>query len=153
MVFPVYFSNGFHALTRGVEGTLDWRPGVRFGMTVSHSLFWMHLERDPDKTGNPDVKEGDAPTYQLMVRPHVVLVNHLDFDATWYHVDDAPGQRAPAYDRVDARLGWTPTTGFELSAGVQNLFHDKVIGFYNTSGTNLPTLVRTGAYGKVTWKL
>jgi iron complex outermembrane receptor protein len=153
MVFPLYFANGFHALTRGLEGTLDWRPGVRFGMTVSHSLFWMRLERNEGTTGDSDAAPGDAPTYQLTVRPHVVVTRHLSLDATWYHVDDLPAQGVPAYDRLDARLGWTPTAGLELSAGVQNVLHDRELEFTSASGTSAATTVRTGAYGKVTWKL
>jgi iron complex outermembrane receptor protein len=152
MVFPVYFGNGFHGHTRGLGGTLEWRPGVRFGMTVSHSLFWMRLERNEGTTSTADAAAGDAPTYQLAVQPHIVLVRHLNLDATWYHVDDLPAQSVPAYDRLDARLGWTPTGGLELSAGVQNLFHDRKLEFANTSGTNATTTVRTGAYGKVTWR-
>lgn len=153
MLFPLHFANGFHAETRGLEGTLDWKPGARFGMTVSHSLFWMHLERNEGTTSTADVASGDAPTYQLVVQPHFVLARAVHLDATWYHVDDLPAQGVSAYDRLDARLGWTPFSGLELSAGVRNLFHDHDLEFSNTSGTNAPTTVRTAGYGKVTWKL
>lgn len=153
MVFPVHFANGFHGLTRGLEGTLNWRPGVRFGMTASHSLFWMRLERNEGTTSTADVAAGDAPTYQLVVQPHLVITRRLTLDATWYHVDDLPAQKVPAYDRLDTRLGWAPVNGLELSAGVQNLLHDGRLEFSNTSGTNATTTVRRAAYGKVSWKL
>ena len=152
MVFPVYFANGFHGQTRGLEGTLDWR-GVRFGLTVSHSLFWMRLERNEATPATADVAAGDTPTYQLVVQPHVVLARHLMLDATLYHVDDLPAQRAAAYDRFDARLGWTPIDGLELSGGVQNLLHDRDLEFVSTSGTSAPTTVRRGVYAKAAWRL
>jgi iron complex outermembrane receptor protein len=153
MVFPVYFGNGFHALSRGLEGTMDWRPGARFGMTASHSLSWMRVERNEGTTSTADVAAGSAPTYQLVVQPHVVVARHLTFDATWYHVDDLPAQKVLAYDRLDARFGWTPIDGLELSAGVQNLFHDGTLEFGSTSGTSANTTVRRAAYGKVSWRL
>jgi outer membrane receptor protein involved in Fe transport len=152
MVFPLYFVNGYHARTRGLEGGLDWRPGPRFHLTVSHTVFWMRLDPDAGVVANPDVSAHDAPTYQLAVRPHLMLAPRLGFDATWYHVDDVPAQRAPAYDRLDAQLSWRTPAGFELTAGVQNVFHDRDLEFVSTSGTNTPTTVRTGAYGKVTWR-
>jgi iron complex outermembrane recepter protein len=153
MVFPVHFANGFNALTRGLEGTLVWRPGVRFGVTASHSLYWMRSERNEGTTGTADVAAGDTPTYQLAVQPHLVVTRRLNLDVTWYHVDDLSAQRAPAYDRLDARLGWMPALGLELAAGVQNLLHDRQLEFSSASGTSSPTTVRRGAYGKVTWRL
>ena len=153
MVFPLYFANGYHASTRGLEGTVEWRPSGRFNVTASHSLFWMRLEPNEGTTGKPDAAAGDAPTYQLAIQPHIVLTRRLTLGAAWYHVDDLPAQGVPAYDRLDARLGWTPMGGLELSAGVQNLFHDRKLEFSNTSGTNATTTVRSGAYGKVTWRL
>jgi outer membrane receptor protein involved in Fe transport len=153
MVFPVYFVNGFHARTRGLEGTLDWRPGVRFGMSVTHSLFHMSIEPDPGRNGSADVAAADAPTYQLVVRPHFTLMRHLGLDGIWYHVDDLPHQDAPAYDRVDLRLGWMPTHGFEISGGVQNLLHDREFEFGSVSGTTVASPVRRTLYGKVTLKL
>jgi iron complex outermembrane receptor protein len=153
MVFPVYFANGFHARTRGLETSLVWRGDARFGLTVSHSLFWMRLEPDAGTADVADVASGDTPTYQLAVHPHVVVAPHLSLDATWYHVDDLPAQGVQAYDRVDARLGWTPRGQLEFAAGVRNLLHDRQLEFSNTSGTNAPTTVGSGVYGKVTWRL
>jgi len=152
MVFPVYFTNGFHGTTRGLEGTLEWRPVSRFGVTVSHSLFWMELKPDAEFLGTASDAVGDAPTYKLSVHPHLVVARHFNLDATWDHVDDLPKQLVPAYDRVDARLGWSRSRKLELAAGVQNLFHDRELEFGSTSGTNLPTTVRTGVYGQVTWR-
>jgi len=151
-VFPLYFTNGFHATTQGLEGTVEWRPGNRFGLTVSHSLFRMVLTRDPGFTGTASDGAADSPTYKLSVHPHVVLVPHLSLDATWYHVDDLPGQAVPAYDRVDARLGWSHDHRLELSAGVQNLFHDRDAEFASVSGTNAATTVRMGLFGQVMWR-
>jgi iron complex outermembrane receptor protein len=153
MVFPLHFANGFHALARGLESTLEWRPGSRFGTTVSHSLYWLRLERNEGTTSRADFGPGDSPTYELMVRPHVVVTRHLTLDATWYHVDDLPGQGVRAYDRLDARIGWAPIRALKLSAGVQNLLHDRELEFGGISGTNAPTTARTGAFGKVTWSL
>jgi iron complex outermembrane receptor protein len=153
MVFPLYFTNGFSARARGLEGTLTWQPRARFGSTVSHSLFWMRLDRSEGTTARADIAVGDAPTYQLVVQPHIVLARHLRLDAAWYHVDDLPAQRVPAYDRLDARLGWAPGSGLEFSAGVQNVFHDGTLEFNNVQGTSAATTVGTGAYGKVVWKL
>jgi outer membrane receptor protein involved in Fe transport len=151
-VFPEYFTNGYHGTTRGLEGTLEWRPDGRFGMTVSHSLFWMELKPDPGFLGLASDAAGDAPRYELSVHPHALIARHFTVDATWYHVDDLPTQGASAYDRVDARLGWSRSRRLELAAGVQNLFHDRDLEFGSVSGTILPTTVRTGVYGQVTWR-
>ena len=153
LVLPLQFGNSFHAVTRGLESTLDWQPDPRFRLTLSHSLFRIRLDRNPGANGNSDIGVGDMPTYEFVAHPHVVLTSALALDATWYHVDDLPAQQAPAYDRVDARIGWTPGQRIELSAGVQNLFHDDAIEFANSSGTNVATRVRTGVFGKVAWKL
>ena len=152
MVIPLVFANSFGARTRGLEGVLDWRPTSRFDLSVAHSLFWMRLESGASSTAKADVAAADAPSYQLVVRPHLLLPFHLALNATWYHVDDLPTQLAVAYDRVDAHLSWKSAAGLELAAGVQNLFHDRAIEFVNASGTNAPTVVRTGAFGKVTWR-
>jgi len=122
-------------------------------MSVSHSLFWMDLHRNDGTTGNPDVEAGSTPTYQFTMHPRLAVTRRLSLDATWYHVDDLPAQQVAAYDRLDVRFDWTPTSGLELSAGVQNLLHDGDLEFSGISGTNAPTTIHHSVYGKVKWKL
>lgn len=152
-VFPLHFVNGLHASTRGLEGTVDWRPRGPFGVTLSHSLFWIRMERDEGSTADNNPALGAAPAYQFVAQPHVVLPHDLRVDATLYHVGEMASEMAPAYERLDARLGWNPIGPIALSVGVQNLFHDRDLEYSNVTGTSLSTTVRTGGYGKVSWKL
>jgi outer membrane receptor protein involved in Fe transport len=121
-------------------------------MTLSHSLFWMDLKPDPGFVGTASDAVGDTPKYKLSVHPHLVVARNVNFDATWYHVDDLPKQGVSAYDRVDARVGWSRSRKLELAGGVQNLFHDRELEYGSVSGTSLATTVRTGVFGQVTWR-
>jgi len=54
---------------------------------------------------------------------------------------------------VDARLGWRPRPGLELSVAAQNLFDDRHPEFASEGNLNIHTTESPrSVYGKVTWR-
>jgi outer membrane receptor protein involved in Fe transport len=58
----------------------------------------------------------------------------------------------PAHTRLDARLGWMPGRGIDLSVVGQNLLNCRQVEF-NTAGDIVPgNQVRRSIYGNITWR-
>ena len=68
-----------------------------------------------------------------------------------FWVGDVSNQGVGKYARFDARIGWRPRPGLELSLAGQNLTdpsHDE----FGPSFTRFPTSVPRSVYGKLTWR-
>jgi iron complex outermembrane receptor protein len=81
------------------------------------------------------------------------LPHSLEFDLWLRYVDSLPAQGIPSYLTFDARLGWRPFEGLELSVVGQNLWDPQHPEMKPEVFVPMPALeVERGVYGKVTWK-
>ena len=65
--------------------------------------------------------ERQSPRHQYQLRSNLDISRKLQFDAAAYYTGALPNPQAPAYTRLDARLGYRPRDNFEVSLSGQNL--------------------------------
>lgn len=150
-VLPYLISNSLAAQTWGAEFTADdqmldgWR--LHLGYDLLQENIWV-------KPGQADLNnaQGDTedPRNQVFLRSSMDLPGNLELDADSRWVDSlqALGGIVPSYIELDARLGWRPTQGLELSIVGQNLLQDHHLEYGVPSPTSEE--IARSVYGKAT---
>ncbi len=153
MVQPFTFDNKMDGETFGAEAALKLRVTEAWRLIAGYSWLKMDLSLDGSSGDTVSLSaEGSSPRHQFNVRSHLDLPRKVEFDAALYYVDDLPAQGVPDYTRVDARLGWRPTDGLELSLALQNIFDKRHPEFVSVvSGLSSCEAPRS-VYGKITWE-
>lgn len=100
-----------------VQATRDWR--LSGGLTtLNQRLHIVPGSRDP--TGPSAL--GNDPDSQLMLRSSLDLSANVEFDLTLRRVAALPNPVVPAYNAVDARLGWRLSRALEIALTARNGF-------------------------------
>jgi iron complex outermembrane receptor protein len=123
VVLPVTFANGLHGSTYGTEVHADVRPTPWWRMTAHYAYLRIEMTRDP---GGRDVSqerryEGLSPRHAVHVQAAVDLPGGWSADWLWRAGSALPAGPVEAYASSDARVGWEPRPGLELSIVGQNL--------------------------------
>ena len=145
--FPLYLANGQEGTSTGVELTADYRATDKWRLRAGYTELHLDLRNKPGST-SPAPTDTD-PEHQFSLRSSLDLPGRFEFDANYRFVARIPSQHLPAYDELDLRLGWQPTTQLELSVVGQNLLRDRHAEF-NTAATR--QYIERSVYGKVTWR-
>ncbi len=145
-----YINAGTATKTYGVEMTVDWRAldWMRLEGTYSH-LF---IDAPPYDGVNSD-QAGLSPRNQASLRCLMDLNATTQLDLWLRHVGPLTAQtrRIDGYTSLDARLGWTPHKGLDLSLVGQNLLDSHHPEF--SEGAATPTYeIPRGVYVKATWR-
>lgn len=151
LTVPLVYSNaGTTTRTYGAELTVDWR-----------ALAWMRLEGTyarlfmdaPPYDGTNADQAGLSPRDQASLRCLMDLNATTQLDLWLRHVGPltAQTQRIAGYTTLDARLGWTPHKGLDLSLVGQNLL-DSQHPEFSESATHPTYEIPRGVYAKATWK-
>jgi iron complex outermembrane receptor protein len=147
---PLRLANRMHGETYGTEIAANWKVTDSWKLGAGYTWLNMGLHN----TGNDTTAEGavdDNPEHQFHLRSYLDLPHHFQFDTAIYYVDRLARQNAPAYVRLDVRLGWQPTPNFDFSIGIQNLLDDRHPEFGTSTGAHA-TEVERNFYGKLTWR-
>lgn len=142
-------SNHMHGDTYGVELAPTWQVNDRWQVAAGYTWLQMNLHSTAaDQVGEEE--EGDSPRHQIHLRSFLNVTGNLTLDAAIYYVDSLPNQGIESYVRGDARLGWRPTDGLELSVGGTNLLDSRHAEFrsYQTRATEQQRNVHV----KVRWQ-
>jgi iron complex outermembrane receptor protein len=154
VVVPVIFDHFMKGELYGGEAVVNWDATRFLRIRSSYSLLSMQLHQLPGSTAvNPENQEGNAPRHQFQIRSYLDLPNNFELDFAAYYVDNLRTQRIPHYLRFDARVGWRPLSGLELTLAGQNLF-DKTHREFGAGVLALftsPVEVRRSFYGMATW--
>ncbi len=143
--------NQIDAKGYGVEVSSTWSVTDFFRLIGTYTL--MELDIDTNTSLDPTAKgqENDTPNHQFTIRSLLDLPWNLQLDMGLFWVGDVSNQGVGKYARFDARIGWRPRPGLELSLAGQNLTdpsHDE----FGPSFTRFPTSVPRSVYGKITWR-
>lgn len=171
----VYFSNGSKARSRGIEGSVRWKPWQ--GMTVDGNATYtdstLRRSLPPQSPGITSLigQKGDSMPNTPEFSANLSL--QQDFELTdsvsafaggaFTYVDDRSGQfvnvpmalrpEMPSYSNVDLRAGISFQSQWELSFYLRNLFDKKgVLTSENAGGTQtVPTVnfLRPRTFGVV----
>jgi len=85
----------------------------------------------------------------LILRSLLDLSAQWECDADLRYVAPIPMSSVPGYTEADLRLGWRPTSTWELSVLGQNLLHAQHPEFNAPSGRRQ---VQRGVYAKASWR-
>ncbi|NGZ05732.1 MAG: TonB-dependent receptor [Magnetococcales bacterium] len=137
--FPQSYGNLARAASYGLESALEWQVNDSWKLTASHTWFKMNIDL---VNGSTDIATVDtannAPRHQWQLHAYLDLPYDLQLDGALYHVDRLTSvtQQIPSYTRLDLRLGWRPTPGWNVSLAAQNLLDARHPEF---TGTSVPT--------------
>ncbi|HEU0282890.1 MAG TPA: TonB-dependent receptor [Gallionella sp.] len=153
LVAPQQFQSKASATTHGLELSANWQPTEKWQFKAAYSWLKMRIRRDAGSADNAiEAKAGDAPQHQVQFHTYHELNAQTDLGVSLYYVDKLPNQNIPAYTRLDARLGWRPQRGLELSLGARNLLdrqHPEFVSAIVGPGTSE---VPRSIYGAATWR-
>ena len=97
---------------------------------LAGTYSWISVEKQDS------LSPAHPPRHMLGLRSYLDLPADLEGDASLYYVAQS-SEDIPAYTRVDLRLGWLPSTKFELSLGLLNLLDEAHLE--SRGGTRLAT--------------
>lgn len=145
------FTNGIEGHTEGVEFAPDWQPTTWWELKGSYSYIHLSLRDQPGSsdTGTVLSDEGSTPKHQVVIQSEFNLPKRFEFDQVYRYNSDLMNPTIPAYQTMDARLGWQSPFHLEFSLVGQNLLqphHDEF------SGDPLALVgIKRSLYGKIVW--
>ncbi len=145
--FPIYLGNGLGGRSTGVELTTDYRVSDSWRLRAGYTQLHMHLR---NKAGSTAFAPTDTdPEHQFSLRSSLDLSRLIEFDTTYRFVARLKSDHVPAYDELEARIGWSPTPALEVSVVGQNLLRPSHAEFNPPASRQL---IERGVYGKVLWR-
>ncbi|MGH7484279.1 MAG: TonB-dependent receptor plug domain-containing protein, partial [bacterium] len=156
-IVPLFFANNLEGHTRGLELTANYQALAWWRLHVGYDLLKENLHAKPGTLDLDNaLNETADPQQQFSLRSSVDLPLGATLDArlrwvdTLHNNNGATVGTVPSYFELDARLGWRPAKGLELSVVGQNLLHDHHPE-YGFPGPERVEISRN-ATGKVTWR-
>jgi len=140
--------------THGVE--IDTRWKVNDWLDINANYSWLEVNLNL-VNGSADVisesSEDASPQSQANLWLASNLGNHIELDTGIRYVGSIQTFGFPetdSYVAFDARLGWSPRKGVDLSLVGQDLFDGSHAEFNPDFIFSIPTQVERSIYGKVT---
>lgn len=147
--------NKAYGLTRGLELSSNWQVSNDWNLSASYSYLDMDIklkDGSTDTVGKSD--DGTSPNNMFNVRSHYKIDDKWETDQALYYVDGidaglADPRSVKDYLRFDARIGYKPTDGVDLSLVGQNLFDNQHQEF-GSAPYSQPAEIPRAVFGKVT---
>jgi iron complex outermembrane receptor protein len=150
MVIPITQVNALYGHTYGTEIALTYQMSPWWKLSASYTLLKLDLRSHVDSS-EPDDRERGSPENQFQMHSFLTLPWNMEFDTALYYVDHLGSRDIPSYVRLDARIGWQPTSGMRISLALQNLL-DNRHPEYKTQVMGLQhSEVPRSIYLKTTW--
>ncbi len=146
-VTPTIIGNGVDGVTFGGEAALNAEVAGRLRIAATYGLIRLDMRRREgfaDLFDSAASTEDGTPLHVGSLRLGAVLPAALAFDTLLYHASRVEATDVEAYLRLDARLGWRPAKGHDLSVVGQNLLE----GAHAEAPNG--TRVQRGVYGRYT---
>ena len=153
LVVPNYTASNISGETHGLELLAKTHPAHIWEVSACYTLFEIHLHqssRSLDFTTAPE-SEGSSPTQEFQVHSLLNLPHKAEFDSALFHVGPLAAPGIKAYTRLDLRVGWRPTTAFELSGGGRNVLEAQHYEFGSGELVQAEPVGRS-AYLKANWR-
>jgi iron complex outermembrane recepter protein len=153
LVVPFVAGNKMSGGTYGIELFVDWKVLPKWRLLGSYNYLQMDINKNSDSLDpTPDNPNGASPRHQFYVRSSLDLPKKWEEDLTLRYVDHLPALNINSYYSLDARLGWKPVAGLELSVNGQNLLNNQHLEFLPDFINTTPTVVRRTFRGVITWR-
>jgi iron complex outermembrane recepter protein len=155
LFLPTTYGNLMHGEAHGFEAFGNWKVTERWTLSPGYAFEQIHMHLDPGSQDTSSVgeAEGSSPVQSAQLRLHLALSPRLAWDASAYFVGRVVDPVLPSYTRLDTGLSWKWSEGLSLSVVGQNLLKDHHVEYFDVTGSAQSTLVKRGAYAKITWIL
>ncbi len=141
--------NGLGGSVHGGELTLQWQATTHWLVKASYSHINMEsLKPEPwstAQTAGLEIAQSNARN-MASLQSHLDLPWQLQFDSAIYYVTSLQaggGTITPAYNRVDARIAWSPNKHLQLSLSVNDLFDKSRPQYLDATTFNLTDIGRS----------
>jgi hypothetical protein len=74
------------------------------------------------------------------------------WDSSVFFVDRLLDPKIPSYTRLDSGITWHWTERMSFGVAGQNLLKDSHLEFIDPTGVTRSTLIKRGAYAKLSWR-
>jgi iron complex outermembrane receptor protein len=135
---PLYWGNSMRGDTYGIDAWGNWQATDWW--RLSPGVTWLR-ERLSFKEGASELlglaQAGDDPSSHATLTSAMNFPHRTTFDATLRYVGALPSPALPHYYDLDARFGWEPISGVELSLTGANLLHERHTEFPAPAGEQI----------------
>ncbi|BCS98456.1 TonB-dependent receptor [Desulfoluna limicola] len=143
--------NAMEGQTWGLELASNWDPMPLWRLQSAYTLFQARFNNKTAYASSVSVETDNAsPTHQCSLRSGFDLPRHVTLDLWLRYVDGIQDKRVDAYTELDARIGWKPMKGLELSLTGQNLLNKRHPEFIETLLWVSPTEVERSVHAQAT---
>ncbi len=154
VVIPTSYENLMHGETHGIEGFGSWKIADRLTLSPGYAFeqIHMHLDASSQDTSSVAEEEGSSPINSAQFRSHLALPHGVAWDTSAYFVGRIKDPVVPSYTRLDTGITWQAGEKLSFSVFGQNLLNDERLEYVDiVRRSTASTLVKRGAYAKMTW--
>jgi iron complex outermembrane recepter protein len=145
------FDNGLKGKTYGFEVSGNWQATPDWRLKASYSRATMSFTNKPGFTGLSTFgRIGSTPMHMAQLQSSHRLSHQIELDAFLNYSDALPSLEVPDFARLDLRLGWRPSSDFELSLTGRNLLQRRHKEY--TSSDVVPSLAPRSMLVQARWK-
>jgi iron complex outermembrane receptor protein len=116
------YSNSDGAESYGAEALVRIQAMRRWTVEAAATQLTAHIEGDLASVSSTEAVNASSPKWQWHTASRLALPGNIEADATLYRVGEVAAAGAPAYSRLDLRLGWGRGP-LDFSLTGQNLLH------------------------------
>ena len=146
------YANGAKGVTNGIEFAPDWKPVPWLDVRGTYS----HLEMDlHGKAGFGKVAyispqyQGSSPNNMGTIEGLMSLPLGIEIDPDYRYMGALPAMKIPAYQTMDAHIGWRLKKHLQFTLDGRNLLQPSHIEFVGDNN-NLAG-IRREVYGGIAW--
>jgi iron complex outermembrane receptor protein len=151
IVSPLVEANAARARSAGIELFVKYDVTAHWRIIPGYSE--LHLDIEP-KPGYPTTVIASLPlnnpSHQFQFRSLLKVRHNLEWDNTFFWVSRLNAGTAPAYARLDSRVGRRFNESVEISVTGQNLLQPSHAEFPDSIGV-LHTRIRRAVFATATW--
>jgi iron complex outermembrane recepter protein len=153
LVVPLVYENLMYGEAHGIEAFATWEISDRWTLSPGAAFEEIHMHLDPQSQDTSSVADaqGSSPDLSVQLRSHVILPRRLGWDTSVYYVGRLTSPAVPPYTRLDTGLTWNWSDNVSISAFGQNLLKQEHLEFVDENRSEESTLMRRGAYAKLTF--
>jgi len=155
-ILPIVNRNLTDGRADGFETLVTYSPLSSWRLSVDYSYIDLSLTAHGMDLDRGQWAEGSTPRNQLGLRSYLDLPRGLQLDVQFRALSaltklpaSVTGERIPAYQELDVRLGWRIGHHTQLSLDGQSLLHAHHVEFGAPSERSA---IRRSVYGKVAWE-
>jgi iron complex outermembrane recepter protein len=149
VVAGMQYANSERASTYGAEALLRVRATRLWTIEGALTRFTAAMDTDVESASSVEAVNAGSPKLHWRATSRLTLPGRVEVDATLFRVGEVVSANAPAYSRLDLRLGWSRGP-VAMSVTGQNLLDADHLEFDRIDG-RIATRIPRSATARLTW--